>query len=132
MRGRRKKLDEWEEHMDSRDGQMDGTAGWPDQMGVWDEPGRWEKMRKSTVMNFFPLFIFFCLLNSVPSIFSNLISCEISHSLLRDSTPLIIFNFSDYYLLFFEPHPWVCSRGGECNGYEYPFLYIFPIQPHPI
>ena len=43
MRGRRKKPDRWEEHMDSRDGQMDGTGGWTDRMGIGDEPYGWER-----------------------------------------------------------------------------------------
>ena len=55
----------------------------------------------------------------------------LSLTLLHNSMPHIFFNFSDYYLLFFEPHPWACSRGGECNGYGYPFIYILPVQPHP-
>jgi hypothetical protein len=31
-------LDRWDKQMASRDGQSDGTEGWTDRMGIWEEP----------------------------------------------------------------------------------------------
>ena len=51
-------------------------------------------------------------------------SFSLTHFLLCNLMPLIIFQFSDIYLLFFEHYPWACSTGGECNGYGYPILIL--------
>ena len=79
-------------------------------------------MRKATIFFFslFPLLSFFSL------IWSSLLRFHLhflTHTLLHNLMPFIIFQFSDIYLLFFKHYPWACSRGGECNGYGYLIHY---------
>ena len=102
----------------------DGQTG--GEHGLTQTAGKNEEGNKFFFL--FPLLTFFSYLVFLPEISH---SFSLTHSPLRNLMPLIIFQFSDIYLLFFEHYPWACSRGGECNGYGYPILILL-VQPHPI